>query len=396
MGCRNCAAPLPDLGAQATGACPSCGTLYGVRAEIEDYAAGVVAGRPVERPKSLASSRLKVRFDPGAGGDYRNRGADRTLTITLRYFSKMSFVSLLLGLLGLAGLGYVWYVGVQTHSYVIAGLVTLPVGFYIWARVSSVFDSLLIRASGGELIYVQSDIRPRIQAKVPIADITQLFTARTGRTFVLVARLRDGTAKLLVRDIGKAELAIYLERQIELALGIQDQAVDKELPKNAPSPKRASPLKVFVIEFAILTVFVLAPSLGMKACGTSLAEIAVADEPHQTDFELKKATRLSFTSEIELTESNWRYPKDIPRAMTFEIEILQAGKTISQLSCDPFEVFAWTTRSHNHSLNGFWGPMDNCVLELAPGHYTVRAARKWKPNMQRIGLDESVLGLRED
>jgi hypothetical protein len=40
--------------------------------------------------------------------------------------------------------------------------------------------------------------------------------------------------------------------------------------------------------------------------------------------------------------------------------------------------------------------MDNCALELAPGHYTVRAVRKWKPNLQRIGLDESVLGLRED
>ncbi len=68
MGCRNCGAPLPDLGTQAMGTCPSCGTLYGVRAEIEEYAAGIVAGRPVERPKSLPASRLKVRFDPGRAG----------------------------------------------------------------------------------------------------------------------------------------------------------------------------------------------------------------------------------------------------------------------------------------------------------------------------------------
>ncbi len=56
----------------------------------------------------------------------------------------------------------------------------------------------------------------------------------------------------------------------------------------------------------------------------------------------------------------------------------------------------WTSSSSNHYVSGFWGPMDNCALKLAPGRYTVRAVRQWKPNMQRIGLDESVLGVRED
>ena len=379
------------------GACPSCGTLYGARAEIEEFAASVVAGRPVERPRSLATSRLKVRFDPGAAGDYRSPRPDPTLTITFRYFGATSFVSLFLALLGLAGLGYVWLLALRMHFYLVASLVSLPVAFYTWSRVSSVFDSLLIRVSGGELFCRQSRTWPRIQARFPVADVTQLFAARTGRLYSLLVGLPGGNAKPLARNIGNPELAVYFERQIELALGIQDLEIVQELPRNAPFPKPASPLRGLVTQLVVLGLLVVAPIAGLRAYGGALVKVAVADEPHQMPFELTKATRVYFTSRIELTENNWPYLDDIPHVLTFKIDILRDGKPVSHLSCDPFKVFLWTSTNHDrYYLHAFWGRMDDCSTQLAPGHYTLRAVRRWKPNMQRIRLNQSVLGLRKD
>jgi hypothetical protein len=395
MGCRNCGAPLPDEA--ALGACPSCGTLYGERAEIDEWARAVVAGRPeVERPKFLATPRLKVEFEPEISDGHRRAGPSARLTIVFRYFGAMALLSLLLGSLALAGLVYVWVLGIRARSWVIPPLVTLPVGFYAWARITSVFDRLLIRAAEGQLFCQQNRFWPHIESKVAIDDIAQLFAAQTGGAYSVLARLKDGKSKLLVRNMANPRFAVYLERQVEHALGIEDRPEEKELPKDAVLPRSVSRKKMLAIEVVLLAVFVLAPIVGLSACGTSLFELEVGDTPTEASFDLKQHRSVTFTSDIDLSEAKWRYREDIPRVVTFEIHLLRDGVELQTLYCDPFDVFAWTTTSSNKRLSSFWGPMHGCSAELDAGHYTLRAVRNWKAGAPRIGLDGAVLGARAE
>jgi hypothetical protein len=306
----------------------------------------------------------------------------------------MAAVSLLLGVLAVVGLVWVWQLAIRARSWVVPSLVTIPVAFYAWARVTSVFDGLLIRAADGELFCRQSRSWPRIQAKVAIADIAQVFTAQTGRTYSLFARLRSGKAKLLVRNMSNPRLAVYFESQIERALGIEDRPDEKELPRNAPLPRPTSRSRMILMELGMLSLFLLAPAVGLSAC-TPLVELEVADTPTEKPFALKKHALVTFTSEIELTDNKWRYRSEIPRSFTFEIQILRDGQEVTALSCDPFDLSVWTSSSSNKQVSSFWGPMSHCSAELDSGHYTLRAVRRWKPGAERIGLDESNLGLRD-
>ncbi|MCA9595109.1 MAG: hypothetical protein KC776_17450 [Myxococcales bacterium] len=396
MSCRNCGAPLPDLGGQATGACPSCGTLYGERAELEEYAAAVVSGQPVARPKELDTSRLKVSFEPAVSGDYRSPGAGGTLTISLRYLNPMTLLAFFLGVVALAALGYVWYLAVEQSSFLAPTLVSLPLGLYAWKRLTSIFDGLLIRVAEGKLYCRQSRFWPRVQSELSAKDITQLFTAKMGRGYCLYARLADGKVKPLIRHIGNPVLGVYFERQIEVALGLQDRPEQQELAKNRKLPGRASRPLAVVMEVAVLSLLVGIPMFTLKGCSTGLAELSVGDQPSEVGFELEEGANVKLTSEIDLATHDWRYRDDIPRAFTFEIEILQGQKSVTRLSCDPFDVFVWVSSSDNHYVDSFWGPMNHCSTKLGSGHYTLRAVRKWKPNMQRLPLDASKLGVRKD
>jgi hypothetical protein len=393
MGCRNCGTPLP--GDQATGACPACGTLYGERAELEEYAAAVISGLPVERPKAIATPRLKVRFKRGASDGTTPLG-DGSLDITLRYFSPRTLLAFLLGLLALAGLAYIWQLALTNHSYVVAGLVSVPVGFYVWVRVTALFDGLVVRLAGGKLQCSQSRFWPRTQVRLPTADIVQLFTVQAGGAFSLLARTANGKSRLLVRNIGDAELGVYLERQLELALGVADQPVQSELPRGAALPKRASRVRPFLVEIGLLGLFVVAPVFGMRACGVSMAELAVGDQPKEASFVLDRSGPLFFTANIHLVSHHFRGRSQVPRVMTFQIEILQGDRSVTTLSCDPFDVDVWTSGGGKYYVDSFWGPMSHCTVKLPAGRYTLRAVRRWKPGAKRVVFEESVLELRRE
>ncbi len=393
MGCRNCGAPLPEE--QAIGVCPHCGTLFGERAELEEYAAAVLSGQPLERPKSIATPRLKVDFQRGTRGDYRSAGSDRSLVITLRYFSARSLVGLLLGLLALAGIGLLWYLALRSRVYGFASVATVLLAVYAWFRLTVPFDKLLVRLSGEKLYCRQSRFWPRIETTLPCADIVQLFTLQTGRTFALLARLQDGKARPLVRNMGNAELGVYLERQLELALGVADQPEPRELPRNAALPKPARRrLRGFAIELGIVATLVIVPIFGIRACGTAMARIDVGAQPRETSFKLDKPARVTFLAKIELSHDRWRSRKRIPKVLTFDIDIQRNGVSLRRLGCDPFAVDVWTSSSHNYEVHGFWGPMKNCALKLSPGRYTITAVRRWKPGEKHIALETSVLEVR--
>ena len=65
------------------------------------------------------------------------------------------------------------------------------------------------------------------------ATVKQLFTAKFGAMFAVKAQLTDGKEVYLVRPLISAEQALFVEQQLEKALGLVDFAVEGELGSDA-------------------------------------------------------------------------------------------------------------------------------------------------------------------
>lgn len=377
------------------GVCPRCGTLFGQRGEIEEYAASIVSGQPLERPKSIPGRRLSVHFEEGTHGDYRSGAGDGSLVIKLRSFNTRSLIGLLVALLGLGGIALLWYLAFAAQVYAVATLGTALLGFYVWFRLTLLFDPLLIRLSGGQLLVSERHRWPRNETTLRAADIVQLSTIQQGNSYFLCARMTDGHAESLVNGIGNAALGVYLERQLETALGVADEPVPGELGRDVALPKPARlRLRGLVIELGVIGTLVLAPVCGIRTCGTALTQFEVGEQPGEASFELDSPAKVFFTAKIHLAEDKWNDPALVPQVLDFDIDILKGEKSVDRLSCNPFALSTWTASGPGPELDSFWGPMDHCSVKLPPGRYTVRAVRRWKPGAKHVGLDESRLGVR--
>lgn len=358
---------------------------------MDEYVEAVLAGRSdVQRPQGLPR-RLNVRREPPT------RGGAAELTITLPYLTAFSVLPFSLGLLAAAALAYGWHLALAAERWWVALLATPFIGIYAWVRLSSVFDRLLVRAGEAGVFVQQSRVWPKIEVSLAADDLRQLFAVRTGNSYGVVARKADGTAVPLVRGLRTGELAVYLERQIEQVLKIVDRPEANELARDAPLPRPASRLKALIFDGMFLATIVGVPLVLSTMCGSELGELAVGDEPTEISFEAKRAGRVYFTSEIDLTDNQWRYREDIPRSFTVKIQLMKSGRQHAELECDPFEVFVWVSGSHKKHVDSFWGPMQDCAVQLEePGTYTLRAWRVWKPAMPRLRLDESKVAPRQD
>ena len=65
------------------------------------------------------------------------------------------------------------------------------------------------------------------------ANLKQLFTSKFGSMFAVKAQLSDGNEVYLVRPLISAEQALFVEQQLEKALGLVDFAVEGELGSEA-------------------------------------------------------------------------------------------------------------------------------------------------------------------
>jgi hypothetical protein len=381
--------------------CPSCGAINGSLREVDEYAAAVVAGRSdVAPPSALPVSRLKVRFEPKVAAGYREGGsagpARGALTITLRYFGVRLSIGLLLAAAAIGGLGYGWYLAWAAKSYLIIAIATIPVALFVWFRVSPALDRLLIRVADGELYARTSQFWPKVQTRLPVERIDQLFVRRDGRAYTLHARTADGADEPLVRQISDPTLAWYFERQLEEALGLSDRHVAGQVFKAGPPPKRIGPIRAVAVQLAFLVIFVLSPIVALRACGAELVEVPVSETPQELRLDVPKPGRIYFTSEVEFVAATYRSRSAIPRSLTVHIQLAKNGQQVAQLTCDPLEVTAWVTSSSNDYVSSFWGPMDDCAAAVPEaGELTLRVWRSRKRGMPELRLEETILAARQ-
>ncbi len=391
--CRQCGAPLPA--AEARGACATCGTLFGGIAEVEEYARAVVAGRTdLPRPAALPGRRMKVSFESAVGSAYREGQTPGRLRVRISTAHGFNLVMWPFSAATLACVIYVWQLrGVEGFHFGLA-IASLLIGLYALKRTLTLFDRFELEVADGVVRSTSSRFWPRAVRTVRIEDIAQLYAAQVGRLYALLALKRDGKKQFVAAGIGSAELALYLERQVEAAAGLADAPVPEELARNAPLPAPPNRLRFALIEMALIGGIVTAGMLTLRGCGTPLATLDLTDEAQEAAFSLDKPARIFFSAELELRRADYRYRDGIPRALRYELGVLRGDQTVTTLTCDPVEMFVWVSGSHNDYIQSLEGSIDDCSVELPAGSYRLRARRVWNGGVDRPDYEETRVVLR--
>jgi hypothetical protein len=365
--------------------CSSCGAVSAAGSKIEAYAASVVARRTDPKPPAaLRRHRLKVQFEPP------------TLTIRKPYFGLRTAGGLLLGLGAAAGVAYAVQRSMGANVYAPAAVAALPVVVFLCLRVAEAFDSLLIRAADDLLLVRSRRLWPTRQLAVPIGQIQQLFVARQDRGYTLFASAAEPEAIPLLERIADPALACYLEQQLKAALGLGDGPVSAAVPKPRRQPLPRALLGSVALQLGIVAL-VLGGALGfLHIIGAELAEVAVIDEPKRIYLDVPKPGRIFFTAEVDLVDGVYSHQGVMPHSIEFHIQLTRDGAPVGELTCDPLKGDAWVTNEHEQKIGRFWGPMDGCALDISePGEHALEVWRTWKPGVERLRANQTVLGVRQ-
>ncbi len=392
--CRHCTAPLPPVGPGGAGACSACGTLFGLQADLEEYAKAVLDGRSdVPRPSALPQKRMRVEWQRSADENYRERRAGR-LNIVISHLAARSLALWPLTLLAAGGVAYGWWYLRGTFSWILA-LATLFVAARVVRRTLTLFDRFELSLDESTLRTSTSRFWPRRVVELPRANVAQLFAIKPARGYGLAAATKDGKTRIIAFPIATAELAWYLERQVELAAGIGDKAVAKELNRSMPAPKTSTRLLTFV-EVGFLLLLTGGAVFGVRSCGAPLGSVAVQEVPRELSVELPKAGVLFFSTELDFAQSRYYGLDEVPRSMRYDIQVLQGAKALHSMSCDPVDMFIWVSSTTNKKYSSVEGRMNGCAVKLPAGTYTVRVARTWLPGPRRVRYSQTEITARLD
>ncbi len=240
--CPHCGATIPETAVdrqREIATCGACQRLIDLRAVAvpADAKAAPAAGEtrprsraPVPLPAGMAIE-TRDAFGIGLGG----ADSPSNVVITRRWLRGKHYV-LLLVFLGLSGgVAYLW----------------ATKGFEVWLLLVSLFllsfDYQLLTmfvnrtrvSANRERIEVSHGPLPSLQGRnrtLASSDVKQLFAVKTGAFFAVAAHVSNGSSVNLVTPLVSAEQALFVEQQIENALGIGDYEVAGELSAAVPAP----------------------------------------------------------------------------------------------------------------------------------------------------------------
>lgn len=222
VACTRCGATIDDAAIDRTrdiATCAACGTLVDVRLQL----AAVATEHPRERePVDLPAG---MRIERGVGGN---------VTLTRRWLRSKHIVFVIIVAAASAGLAWAWR-EYGASVGVIIGVVF--VGTWYLRLLGVLINSTRIEARGGE-VHVSHGPLPSLMFKpahVRAEQIEQLYAARFGALYEVKAALGDGSTLSLVRPLVSPEQAIFVEQQLEAALGLTDAPIEGELERGTPA-----------------------------------------------------------------------------------------------------------------------------------------------------------------
>ncbi len=238
-------------GAGATAAPPDAGTRPRMRPIV-----GLPPGMTIEQEESS----FIVGSEPAA------------LTITRRWFRPKHIVMLLVVLAAGVGLGHY---AVGTELGVTWGLLALLWLFLDYTLIKMLVNRTTIRAAQG-VVEVKHGPLPSLTVKgsrFNSDQIQQLYAQQVSARYSVMVTTKDGQSKQLVAPVlVEPEQALFIEQQIERALGITDFEVPGELGGQLPQLlKQASNPTKGKTPAAVAGVAALAPLL----IGGSIAALVI-------------------------------------------------------------------------------------------------------------------------
>jgi hypothetical protein len=104
-----------------------------------------------------------------------------------------------------------------------------------WTTAAILLNTTHIEVRSGSLTVRHGPVPWPAPPRLPTASIDQLFSVvkrnKNNTSYELHARQRDGTVHKLVGQLGRPELARYLEQRVEAWLELEDAPVEGELPR---------------------------------------------------------------------------------------------------------------------------------------------------------------------
>lgn len=237
LSCPHCGATIHESSVdrqREIATCSSCQRLVDLRPQMTT-APSESASRPRMRLSVQLPAGMSIETRDPFGSGYRAAGGAGSVLITRRWLRGKHYVLLVL-FLGLSvGAGYLWATGGFAVWLLFASVVLLSLDF----QLLTMFVNTTRVEANRERIVVTHGPLPSLQGKnrtFASQDVKQLFAVRVGRIFAVAAHLANGSTVNLVSPLVSEEQALFVEQQLENALGITDYEVPGELAAAVPAP----------------------------------------------------------------------------------------------------------------------------------------------------------------
>ena len=219
--CKNCQAVIDPANIDSErelASCQGCGRLMDLRRERAAPETGL---RDFKKP------RVRVPVDLPVGMSVASVAGER-LVIRRRWLRQKHWLMLVLFAAAGIYVAYLWAT-IGVSGWLVVGTLFVLSWNY---NLAAMFVNSTVVTANADAVTVRHGPLPSPFARnayVERHEIGQLYSAKFGALYAVLANLKSGRSSRLVQPLIKAEQALFIEQQLERALGLTDVPVAGEL-----------------------------------------------------------------------------------------------------------------------------------------------------------------------
>jgi hypothetical protein len=264
--CKNCQAVIDPANIdweRELASCARCGRLMDLRRER--------AAAPEKASPEPGKPRVRIPVDLPVGMSVASVAGER-LVIRRRWLRQKHWFMLFLFVAAALYVGYLWAT-IGANAWLVIG--TLFVLSWNYNLVAMFVNSTIVTADADKVTVRHGPIpslfgRNRSLEK---RSIEQLYAATYGALFAVQAKLKGGHTLTLVAPLVTADQALFIEQELERALGLVDMAIAGELGSEGVSLAGKRPAGASSGAFLTLAVPLLIAGIAMLFFITASTEV---------------------------------------------------------------------------------------------------------------------------